>query len=46
MRPRCTHQTPPRISGHGRYRRTLVTAAIEAASNEGLADDPLEWFAL
>ncbi len=33
------------ILTYGSYRRTLVTAAIEAASNEGLADDPLEWFA-
>jgi hypothetical protein len=30
---------------YGSYRRTLVNAAIEAASGEGLADDPLDWFA-
>jgi len=33
------------ILTYGSYRRTLVTAAVEAATGTGLADDPLEWFA-
>jgi AraC family transcriptional regulator len=33
------------ILTYGSYRRTLVTAAVEAASGASMVDDPLEWFA-